>query len=100
MHEQKHDIEELETLDPVQSEDRMAVGNLQKSPGLIIGYNYRSLLADHLHSILQAMFSGERAAFQDDNAPVHTSRCVQISLHEHNVEHLTLCFQSSDPEHP
>ncbi|GFW04315.1 transposable element Tcb2 transposase [Trichonephila clavipes] len=40
----------------------------------------------------------ERPVFQDDNAPVHTSRCVQTWLHEHDheVEHLTWCHQSPD----
>ncbi|GFX03973.1 hypothetical protein TNCV_4678771 [Trichonephila clavipes] len=35
MHEQKQDIEELESSDPVQSEDRMAVGDLTESLSFI-----------------------------------------------------------------
>ncbi|GFW52507.1 hypothetical protein TNCV_404351 [Trichonephila clavipes] len=35
MPEQEHDIEELESLDPVQSEDQMPVGNLTESLSLI-----------------------------------------------------------------
>ncbi|GFV03215.1 hypothetical protein TNCV_4018121 [Trichonephila clavipes] len=35
MHEQEQDIEELESLDPDQSEDRMTVGNLTESVSLI-----------------------------------------------------------------
>ncbi|GFX53717.1 transposable element Tcb1 transposase [Trichonephila clavipes] len=56
----------------------------------ITGDHYRSILADHLHPMLQTLFPGERPLFQDDNAPVHTSRCVQTWLHEHDyeVEHL------------
>ncbi|GFX86701.1 retrovirus-related Pol polyprotein from transposon 412 [Trichonephila clavipes] len=48
--------------------------------------------------MLQTLFPGERPMFQDDNAPVHTSRCVQTWLHEHDheVEHLTWCPQSRD----
>ncbi|GFW75897.1 long-chain-fatty-acid--CoA ligase 5 [Trichonephila clavipes] len=40
----------------------------------------------------------ERPVFQEDNAPVHTSRCVQTWLHEHDdeAEHLTWCPQSPD----
>ncbi|GFV43793.1 transposable element Tcb2 transposase [Trichonephila clavipes] len=46
--------------------------------------------------MLQTLFPGERPVFQDDNAPVHTSLCVQTWLHEHDdeVEHLTWCPQS------
>ncbi|GFT14997.1 DDE_3 domain-containing protein [Trichonephila clavipes] len=48
--------------------------------------------------MLQTLFPGERPVFQDDKAPVHTSRCVQTWLHEHDdeVEHLTWCPQSPD----
>lgn len=62
------------------------------------GEHYRSNLADHLHPMLQTLFPGERPLFQDDNAPVHTARCVQTWLDEHNdeVEHLTWCPQSPD----
>ncbi|GFV19314.1 hypothetical protein TNCV_3978331 [Trichonephila clavipes] len=34
----------------------------------------------HLHPILQNLSQRERPAFQEGNAPVHTSRCVQIWL--------------------
>ncbi|GFX26776.1 hypothetical protein TNCV_1839491 [Trichonephila clavipes] len=49
-----------------------------------------------LHPMLQTLFPGERSVFQNDNVPVHTSRCVQTCLHEHDdeVEHLTWCPQS------
>ncbi|GFY28029.1 transposable element Tcb2 transposase [Trichonephila clavipes] len=65
---------------------------------MITGDYYRSILTDHLHPMLQTLFPGERRVFQDDNAPVHTSRCVQTWLHEHDdeVEHLTWCPQSPD----
>ncbi|GFS98444.1 transposable element Tcb2 transposase [Trichonephila clavipes] len=48
--------------------------------------------------MLQTLFPGERPVFQDDNAPVHTSRSVQTWLHEHDdeVKHLTWCTQSPD----
>ena len=66
--------------------------------GIFTGDNYQSILADHLHPMLQTLFPGERPVFQDDNAPVHTSRCVQTWFHEHDdeVEHLTWCPQSPD----
>ncbi|GFW86287.1 transposable element Tcb1 transposase [Trichonephila clavipes] len=66
--------------------------------GMITGDHYRSILADHLHPMLQTLFPGERPVFQDHNAPVHTSHCVDTCLHEHDdvVEHLTWCPQSPD----
>ena len=64
----------------------------------VTGEHYRSILADHLHPMLQTVFPGERPLFQDDNAPVHTARWVQTWLDEHNdeVEHLTWYPQSPD----
>ncbi len=48
--------------------------------------------------MLQTLLPRERPVFQDDNAPVHTSLCIQTWLHEHDdeVEHLTCCPQSPD----
>ncbi|GFV27038.1 DDE_3 domain-containing protein [Trichonephila clavipes] len=48
--------------------------------------------------MLQTLFPRERSVFQDDNTPVHTSRCVQTWLHEHDdeVEYLTWCLNSPD----
>ncbi|GFY15732.1 DDE_3 domain-containing protein [Trichonephila clavipes] len=48
--------------------------------------------------MLQNLSLEEHPVFQDDNAPVHTSRCVQTWLHEHDdeVEHLTCCRQSPE----
>ncbi|GFT94847.1 retrovirus-related Pol polyprotein from transposon 412 [Trichonephila clavipes] len=65
---------------------------------MFTGDHYRSILADHLHPMLQSIFPGEGPVFQDDNAPIHTSRCVQTWLYEHDdeVEHLTWCPQSPD----
>ncbi|GFV70380.1 retrovirus-related Pol polyprotein from transposon 412 [Trichonephila clavipes] len=60
--------------------------------------NYRNILADHLPPMFNALFPGKRLVFQDDNAPVNTSRCLQTWLQEHDdeVEHLTWCPQSRD----
>ena len=44
---------------------------------MITDDHYRSILADHLHPMLQTLISGERPVFQDVKAPVHTSRGVQ-----------------------
>ncbi len=74
------------------------LGPLVVLKGMITGDHYRSILADHLYPMLQILFPGKRPVFQDDNAPVHTSRCVQTWLHEHDdeVEHLTWCHQFPD----
>lgn len=74
------------------------LGPLVVLRGIITGDHYRSILADHLHPMLQTVFPGERPVFQDDNAPIHTSRCVQTWFHDHDdeVEHLTWCPQSPD----
>ncbi|GFY24214.1 transposable element Tcb1 transposase [Trichonephila clavipes] len=43
------------------------------------------------------LFPGEQPVYQDDNASIHSSRCVQTRLHEHDeVEHLIWCPQSPD----
>ncbi|GFS78165.1 transposable element Tcb2 transposase [Trichonephila clavipes] len=54
--------------------------------GIITGDHYQNILADHLHSLLQTLLPGEHPVFQNDNAPVPTSRCVQTWLHEHDDE--------------
>ncbi|GFV15629.1 transposable element Tcb1 transposase [Trichonephila clavipes] len=60
--------------------------------------HYRSILADHLHPMLQNLSLGERPMFHEHNVPVHTSRCVQTCLHGHDdyVVHLTRCSQSPE----
>ena len=65
------------------------LGPLVVLRGMIKGDHYRSNLTHHLHPTLQALFLEERSMFQDDNALVHTSRCVQIWLYKHydEVEH-------------
>ncbi|GFX91262.1 transposable element Tcb1 transposase [Trichonephila clavipes] len=74
------------------------LGPLVVLRGMITGDPYQSILEDHLHPMLQTLFPGERPVFQDDNAPVHTSRWVQTWLHEHvdEVEYLIWCPQSPD----
>ena len=39
----------------------------------VTGDHYRSILAHHLHPMLQTVFPGERPLFHDDNAPVRTA---------------------------
>ncbi|GFW70809.1 transposable element Tcb1 transposase [Trichonephila clavipes] len=74
------------------------LGPLVVLRGMITGDHYRSILADHLHPMFQTIFPGEHPVFQDDNAPVHTLRCVQTRSHDHDdeVEHRTWCPQFPD----
>ena len=50
---------------------------------MITSDHYWSIFADHIHPMLQTLFLGECPMFQDDNIPVHTFRCAQTCLHEH-----------------
>ncbi|GBO19929.1 Transposable element Tcb1 transposase [Araneus ventricosus] len=47
---------------------------------------------------IMTVFPGERPLFQDDNAPIHTARCVQEWFEEHDdaVDHLAWPPQSPD----
>ncbi|GFU17070.1 hypothetical protein TNCV_2480091 [Trichonephila clavipes] len=47
-------------------------------------------------SLCFRLFPEVRSMFQDDNAPVHMSRCVQTWLRKHEVEYLTCCAQFPD----
>ena len=79
------------------------LGPLVLLRGKVKGEHYRSILADHLHPMIQTVFPIERPLFQDDNSIVHTARFVQTWLVEHNdeVKHLTGYPQSPDliPDH-
>ncbi|GBM10607.1 Transposable element Tcb1 transposase [Araneus ventricosus] len=66
--------------------------------GRIKSNHYLSILGDHVHPFVQTVFPGERPLFQDDNAPIHTARCVQEWFEEHDdaVDHLAWPPQSPD----
>ena len=60
--------------------------------------HYPSILADHLHPILQTVFPGENVLYSKMTMPLYTRLVVQIWLDEHNDEvvHLTWYLQSPD----
>ncbi|GFV51978.1 hypothetical protein TNCV_1323311 [Trichonephila clavipes] len=64
---------------------------------IITGRHYRSIHADYLHPMFQALFTGKRPMFQGDNTPVLMSHYAQTWLYEHydEVENLTWYLQSS-----
>ncbi|GFW60768.1 transposable element Tcb1 transposase [Trichonephila clavipes] len=59
-----------------------SLGPLFVLDGRIESNHYLSVLGDHV----QTVFPEERPLFQDDNAPIHTARCVQVWFEEHDVE--------------
>ncbi|GFU64739.1 transposable element Tcb1 transposase [Trichonephila clavipes] len=72
------------------------LGSLVVLRKMIKDDRYRSILANDLHFMLQTPFPGERPVFRDDNFPIHTSRCFQTWLCEHDdeVEYPTCCPES------
>lgn len=58
-----------------------------RSAGIVDHSQHRRILANHYNYMLQT--PGEHPVFQDDNAPVHMSRFLQIWLHKYEEEHLT-----------
>ena len=66
--------------------------------GRINAEKYCTILGDHLHPMVQTLFPDACPIFQDDNAPIHTARCVDAWFDEHSdeVEHLIWCPQSPD----
>ncbi|GFW36108.1 hypothetical protein TNCV_4929711 [Trichonephila clavipes] len=67
------------------------LGHLVVLGGVITGDHYRRIPTDHLHPMFQNLSLLERLVLLEDNAPVHTSRCVQTWLHgpDEEVVHLT-----------
>lgn len=55
------------------------------------------ILADHIHSMVQYLFSNDHVAFQNDSAPIHASRIIEYRFCEHNgdLSHLSWPIQSS-----
>lgn len=66
--------------------------------GMIAGEQYRSILTEHFHCMFQTLFPGELPVFQDDNAHVHATCCIQTCLgkHDDKVENVTWCPQLPD----
>lgn len=74
------------------------LGPLVVLHGRVTGQDYVSILADHLHPMLQTVFPDERPVYQDDNAPIHTAGIVRDWFNEHDeeVQHLVWPPQSPD----
>lgn len=74
------------------------LGPLIVLEGRVTAKDYRTILEDHLHSMVQTLFSDGGAVFQDDNCPIHTAKLVTEWFDEHDseVEHLPWPAQSPD----
>ncbi|GFW71355.1 hypothetical protein TNCV_537731 [Trichonephila clavipes] len=68
-------------------------GTSVSNRAMLVGISRTTVLSVLTAYTCMNSHSGRTSRFQDDNAPVHKSRCVQIWLHEHDdeVEHLTWC---------
>ena len=45
--------------------------------GRINSKDYRNILGDHVHSMVQALFPNGDGIFQDDNAPIHAAHATK-----------------------
>lgn len=93
-HEQEQDIDELEALDPLQSEDRITVGNLTESlsltkKGLQILENIRLQRRVHFFNktrfkkninMLRGNFAGEKTIFEPTDYFVRFYKIVYIAI--------------------
>lgn len=75
-----------------------SMGPMVTLQGRITGKDYVTILADHVHPMVQYLFPNGDGMFQDDNAPIHTSRIVQDWFYEHegDLSHLPWPPQSPD----
>lgn len=74
------------------------LGPLVVLHGRVTAKVYTSILADHLHPLVQVLFPNSRPVFQDDNAPIHTAGIVKdwFDEHEDELQHLVWPPQSPD----
>ena len=66
--------------------------------GRINKRDYLWILSNQIHTMAQELFPEENASFQDDNAPIHTTKIVNEWHEEHcnEVKHLVWPAQSPD----
>jgi hypothetical protein len=58
--------------------------------GRITASDYVDIFGNQVHPTVQMWFPNNDAIFQDDNSPIHTSRCIQSWFEEHEdaLQHL------------
>ncbi len=67
-----------------------SLGPILVLDGCITAKDYQNILEDHVHPMVQTLYPEGGAMYQDDNAPIHTARCVTewFDEHESEAEHL------------
>lgn len=75
-----------------------SLGPILVLDGRVTAKDYRTILEDHVHPMVQTLYPEGGAVYQDDNAPIHTARLVKdwFDEHESEVEHLPWPAQSPD----
>ena len=68
--------------------------------GRVTDKDYRTILEDHVHPVVQTLYPEGSAVYQDDSASIHTARLVKdwCDEHESEAEHLPWSTQSPDLE--
>ena len=59
---------------------------------------YLSIVADHVHPFMDAIFPDGRGLFQQDNAPCHKAKMVQDWFEEHSSEFEVLTWPPDSPD--
>lgn len=74
----------------------------QNSPDpFVLGFNakdYQSISADHVHPMVQTLFSDDCIIFERDNAPIHVANAIENRYKEpkSELDHLEWLPQSPD----
>ena len=74
------------------------LGHILVLDGHVTTKDYQTILEDHVHPMVRALYPEGGAVYQDDNALIHTARLVTewFDEHESEVEHLPWPAQSPD----
>ncbi|KAJ4440979.1 hypothetical protein ANN_10828 [Periplaneta americana] len=59
---------------------------------------YRTLVAEHVHPFMTAMFPKGSGIFQQDNGPCHKARSVMEWFEEHSGELQLMCWAPNSPD--
>ena len=51
--------------------------------GRVTAKDYRTILEDHVHPMVQTLYSDGGAIYQDDNAPIHIVKLLTEWFDEH-----------------
>ncbi|GFW15381.1 transposable element Tcb2 transposase [Trichonephila clavipes] len=60
--------------------------------------HYLSILGYNVYPFVQTVLPEERLFFQDDNAPIHTAKCVQAWFEEHDDEVEQFAWPPQSPD--